>query len=331
MAASLSVTELVDEVRNQIDEPNTASIETSHILQALNRAQRSIARILARRMDHVFLGVVELNTSNGVIGVDGTMEFDMPADIFGRRVEKVELRQAGSNILWRVKHISYKNRDPFVTNSSVTRPYYYDLIGSKFRVYPVASGGQNIYVHYSKTPDRLVLSQGQINSINIANNYVLVDSVGDDLSTESDQRESYVNIIDSVTGDVKVSLQVAFLDSGIGQIKFKSSGLTRSSVLGRTITTTIPTTVTADDHVCLVKGTAVPQLPDAFSDYLVQHTVVALKRRVQEPSQEEYAELERIEEQIKKEVQGRELSLRIRKANSYYGGPLGQSLRRYFL
>ena len=330
MAASLGVSELVEEVRNQIDEPNETSIETAHILEAMNRAQRSITRILARRLDHIFLGLHTLNTDDGVIGSDGTMEFDMPDDVFGRRIEKVELRQAGSNILWRVQHISYKNRDPFVTNSQVTRPYYYDLIGSKLRVYPVASGGQTIFVHYSKTPDRLVESQGQINSINIANNYVIVDSVGSDLSTESDLRESYVNIVDSVTGDIKVSLQIAFLDSGIGQIKFKSSGLTRSSVLGKTISTAIPTTVAADDYVCLVKGTAVPQLPDAFSDYLVQHTVVSLKRRIREPSQEDFAELQRIEEAIKKEVQGREVHQRIRKANSHYGRPLGGALRRFF-
>jgi hypothetical protein len=330
MTASLNVNELIEEVRSQIDEPNEVSIETSHILQAMNRAQRSITRILARRIDHIFLDVFEVNTNDGVIGQDGTMEFDMPAGTFGRRIEKMELRQQNSAILWRVHHISYKNRDPFVTNSQVTRPYYYDIVGNKLRVYPVARGGQTIFLHYSKTPSRLVEGQGQINSTNIANNYVIVDSVGDDLSEESDLRNSYVNIVDNVTGAIKVSLQIAFIDTGIGQIKFKSSGLTRDTVLGQTISTAIPTTVSEDDHVCLVKGTAVPQVPDAFADYLVQHTVVALKRRIREPSQEDFLELQRIEEQIKKEIQGREQSQRIRKANSHFGRPLGGALRRYF-
>ena len=92
-----------------------------------------------------------------------------------------------------------------------------------------------------------------------------------------------------------------------------------------------PADVTEDDYVCIVKGTCVPQLPDAYTDYLIQHSVVALKRRTREPTAEEYAALKDIESELKKMIMGREHYMRIRKANSNLGGSgAGSSIRRYF-
>lgn len=320
--ATMNVQELVDQVRSQLDEFNEASITDQHVLDALNRAQKAATRITARRLDTIFLATQELTT------IGGQREYDMPDDVFGRRIEKVELLQ--SSIAWRIKHISYKDRDPYIVSSQTNRPYYYDIIGTQIRLYPEPSGGQTLIIHYSKTPDTMLIPQGQINRIDSANNYIIVDSIGSDVTTESDQRNSYINFIDYITGDVKGTMQAAFLDSGIGQIKFKSSGLTRSSVLGKTVSTSIPTDVTEDDYICIVKGTAVPQLPNAYTDYLIQHSVVALKRRTREPTEEEYAALKDIENELKKLIQGREQYMRIRKANSHWGRPLGGTLRRYF-
>lgn len=318
----MNVNELVDQVRSQLDEFNEASITDQHVLDALNRAQKAATRITARRLDTIFLAETEITT------VGGQREYDMPDDVFGRRIEKVELLQG--SIAWRIKHISYKQRDPYIVSSQTNRPYYYDVIGAKIRLYPTPSDGQRLIIHYSRTPDTAVVSQGQINRIDTTNNYIIVDDIGSDITTESDQRNSYVNFIDYITGDVKGSMQVAFTDTGIGQIKFKSSGLTRDSVLGKSISTSIPTNVTEDDYVCIVKGTCVPQLPDAYTDYLIQHAVVAIKRRTREPTEEEYAALKDIEGELKKLMQGREQQQRIRKANSHWGRPLGGTLRRYF-
>lgn len=317
-----NVQELVDQVRSSLDEFNTVSITDQHILDALNRAQKAATRLTARRLDTIFLAVETITT------VGGQQEIDMPADTFGRRIEKVELRQG--NITWRITHISYKNRDPYLSTSQVNRPYYYDIVGSKLRLYPIPSGGQELIIHYSRTPDTMLIPQGQINRIDTVNNYVIVDSLGEDLTTESDQRNSYINFIDYVTGDVKGSMQIAYLDTGLGQIKFKSTGLNRDTVLGKTILTAIPTDVQEDDYICVVKGTAVPQLPDAYTDYLIQHAVVALKRRTREPTEEEYQALKDIEEGLKKMINGREQALRVRKANGHWGRNLGSTLRRYF-
>jgi hypothetical protein len=330
MATSVNVAELVDEVRQQLDEFNETAIEDAHIVAALNRAQKHITRMLARRLDYIFLALAEIDTSAGTLDVDGIQRFPMPRDVFARRIEKVELNTGGSGILWRVKHISYKNRDPYVVSSQVTRPYYYDIIGTDIRFYPNINDLQQIFVHYSRTPDSMVLPQGQINAIDTDNNFIIVDSVGSAISTESDDRESFVSIVDCVTGDIKGTLQVAFIDSGVGQIKFKTSGLTRTTINGRPVLTAIPSDVTEDDYICLSNGTAVPQMPDAFTDYLTQHALTAVIRRIREPSAEEYRALKDIEQSIKKEIQGREQRQRIRKANSNYSKPLGSSLRRYF-
>ena len=320
--ATMNVQELVDQVRSQLSEFNSADITDQHVLDALNRAQKAATRITARRLDTIFLATAELTT------IGGQREYDMPDDTFGRRIEKVEIFQG--SIAWRVKRLSYKDRDSFITSSTVTRPYYYDVIGSQIRFYPKPSAGQRIVLHYSRTPDTMLIPQGQINKIDTANNYIIVDNIGPDITTESDTRESYINFIDYITGDVKGSMQVAFTDAGIGQIKFKSSGITRSPVLGKTISTTIPADVTEDDYVCLVSGTAVPQLPDAYTDYLIQHAVVALKRRTREPTEDEYTALKDIEGELKKMMQGREQYMRIRKTSSHWSRSPGSALRRYF-
>lgn len=317
-----NVAELVDQVRSQIDEFNSVGITDQHILDALNRAQKAATRFIARRLDTIFLAEEQINT------IAGQREYDMPRDVFGRRIEKVELRQG--SIVWRIQHISYKQRHPFIVTSQVTRPYYYDIVGTKIRLYPRPAGDLILDIHYSRQPDALVLPQGQINSIDTVNNYVIVDDIGTDVTTDSTSRNSFLNIVDFVTGDVKASLQVAFTDDSINQIKFKSTGLTRTSVFDKTISTSIPATVNPDDYVCLVKGVAVPQLPDAYHDYLIQHAIVALKRRTREPTEEEYAALKDIERELMKLMQGREQAMRIRKASSHFGKPLGGTLRRYF-
>lgn len=328
---SSTVTDLITDCRSQIDDFNQESITDEQILSALNRAQKAAVRITARRLDTIFLDSVRVNTSTATLGADGiTYELDMPVDVFGRRIEKVEVQQPGSQVLWRVKHISYKQRDPFVISSQVSVPYYYDVVGTKIRLYPNASPNNTLIIFYSRTPELLVKPQGQINSVNIANNYVIVDEVGPDLTTETDQRNSYVNFIDYKTGEVKASMQIAFLDPTSGQIKFKSSGLTRTSVFDKTIVTSIPSTVTPDDLICVVKGTAVSQLPDAYTDFLVQHTIVQLKRRLREDSAEEFAALKDIEENLKKMIMGREQSMRIRKVNSAFSNQPGGALRRFF-
>ena len=158
---------------------------------------------------------------------------------------------------------------------------------------------------------------------------MIVDDLGSALTTDtSDGFNAYVNIIDYNTGDVKGSMQISFINPSTKSVTFKSSGLSRSSVLGRTIATTLPTDIAVDDYLCIVTGTCVPEIPGAYSDYLTQYAVVEIRRRLGEDTTQEYAALKDLELELEKMWVGRESSHRVRKSSSHWNRGLGSSLRR---
>lgn len=318
----MNTTELVNQVRGQIDEFNQDSVTDEQILDALNRGQRAVASIMMRKYAAIFARLSTLST------ISGDNEYEMPRDIYGQNILKVELEQG--SVIWQVKHISYKDRHPYVITSQVTRPYYYDIIGHKIRLYPKPQGDLTIYLHYSGKPETLVPVQGQINYVDTVNNTIILDEMGQNITTESDKRNSYLSIIDHVTGDVKGTLQVATVTPGIKQVKFKSTGVTRTTVLDKTISTSLPTDISVDDYVCTVHGTAVPQIPEAYQNYLIQYATSEIRRRFGEPVQEELVVLQNLEKELHKVWAGRETSMRVSKVNNHLGLPLGEALRRFF-
>lgn len=100
---------------------------------------------------------------------------------------------------------------------------------------------------------------------------------------------------------------------------FKTASPTRSSVLGKDIDLSLPAEIQVDDYVCLVSGTCVPELPEAYQDYLIQFGVLELRRRHAEMSQEELQALKDHEQELLKAWAGREQSHRIRRASIHWG------------
>jgi hypothetical protein len=321
---SLNVSELIDSVRDQLDEANTANVTDAQILKVLNRGQRKATNIIARKYDDLFV-VPDSTTSTTA----GTIEYDIPAKAMGRRIEKVELT-TGDTTAWEIRRISFHDITRYESVSNVTRPYYYALRKNKLMIYPKPSGGLTIRIWYSQKPEDLVIPQGRITAItDSTTDIVTIDAVGADLTTDtSDGFDAYVNFIDYVTGEVKGTMQVSNVDSTNKQITLKSSGLTRSTVLGRTVATTIDTDVAVDDYVCIVTGTCVPEIPGAYTDYLTQFAVTDIKRRLGEDTAEEFAQLKELEEEIVRMWAGREASHRIRKSSTHWSRGLGGSLRR---
>lgn len=320
---SQNVSDLITQVRAQLDEANAETVTDTQILQALNRGQRKAANIASRKFDSLF--VVPDETT---ITVAGQRDYAIPAAAYGRRIELVEVVET-SEIAWQIHRIKLQQTSQFNTSSQVTRPYYYALQKNKFLLYPVPSDGRMIRIWYTQTPEDLVVPQGRITSINTGSNYVVVDEIGSDISTVVTGFASYANIVDFTTGEVKATLQVSALDPDTGQITFKSAGLTRSTVLNKTVGTSIPSDVATDDYVCLVTGTAVPELPGAYVDYLIQYGVVETRRRLGEDTQEEFAQLKELEVEIQKMWVGREMSNRVRKASHQWSRSLGGTLRRF--
>jgi hypothetical protein len=303
-----SVDNLLDQVRTQLDETNTANATDAQLLQALNRAQRAATNIVAREYDSMFWSSTSTTT------VASQREYDIPVDAYGRRVEMVEIEAGG--VRYELRRIGNNKTTQFTQSSQVQRPTYYSIVKNKIALFPLPAGGTTLYIHYNKRAENLVSSQGRITAT--GSTYVTVDSLGSSLAVATTGFGSYVNVIDYNTGEIKGTLQISAIDTALKKVSFKTSGLTRSTVLGRTINTSLPTDIAVDDYISLVTGTAVSELDEAYTDYLVQYAVVEIRRRFGETIQEELIALQTLEKEIERMWVGRESSKKIRKSNSHY-------------
>lgn len=316
---SRTTQELLDELRSQLDETNTANATDAQLLAALNRAQRKAVNIVSRKYEDLFWSSTTFTTTGG------TRAYDIPAAAHGRKVEMLYVLI--SEVAYEIKRINNHQKARYITASQTTRPMYYTVVKNQLELFPTPSGSQTIYVCYGDRPEDLVTPQGRINSITSASNYVILDDVGDDLATTTDDFECYVNFIDYNTGEVKGTCQINAINTSTGQVTFKSSGLTRSTVLGKTVSTSLPTDLAVDDYVCLVTGTCVPELPDDYNDFLIQHAVVEIRRRFGEATQEEVAALKEYADELSTMWAGQEARSRVKKVSRNWQTGAG-SLRR---
>lgn len=315
--------DLVQQVRVQLDESNTDVVTDAQIVQALNRGQRKAFNITVKQYEDLTWSTTTINT------VAGQRAYDIPAAAYGRRIEKVELQQG--NVAWEVRRISNHKKTQFITSSQVTRPFYYTIIKNKIELYPQPAGNLQLNIHYAAAPESLVLQQGRIEEILFSGSTIEVNSIGSAIGTTSTGFANYINVIDFTTGAVKGTFQVKSLDTDLNRIVIETSAgsLERTTVLNKTIGTTFTDIAAQDDYVCLITGTCVPELPEAYSDYLIQYAVVETRRRLGEPTNEEYAQLKELEKEITTMWAGREQSHRVKKANRYWGRFPG-NVRRLF-
>lgn len=325
-----SVDQLVEEVRSQLDETNVENVSDEQIVAALNRAQRKAANIVGRKFDEMFWESTTITTTGG------QREYDIPVEAFGRRIELVEIMVGET--AYSIKRINQSKRSQFITNTQVSRPYYYALKKNKIELFPLPSEGLTVYVHYLRRPETLVKSLGRIERIDATEGGIYVDELNDNLSTDySDGISAYINIVDYNTGRIKATTGVFELVEA-NTFMYLGDG-NRDTVLGRTVgldLTGVPqygdgvtgNGIVSYDYICPVEGTCVPELDDAYVDYLVQHAVVGIRRRFGEPINEEMIELRDQEEELKKMWAGRESSNRVRKANTNFTRPLGGAIRR---
>lgn len=320
MARVLSTTELVSDVRSLLDEQNQSMLDdNTDIIPALNRAQDFAADILARNYDEPLLAKVEIPL------LSNTAEYDMPADVFEERLQKVEVDING--IFYEVKRLSYRDISMYETRSPTNIPYYYVLIQKKIRLIPRPTSAYPLRLWYIKEPDSLVQPQGRVTLVNPTSRYVIVDDVGPDLTTNSDDYNSYVNIVNGMTGDIKASLQIQSIEDT--RITFKTVP-TRTLVLGKTVSsgTDLDTlNLQPDDYVCSIQGTCIPFMKKPLSNFLIQYAVAELTRKLGGAGGDlEKKILEDFEEQIKRTWAGREHQLRVKKASKHWDLPI----RRYY-
>jgi hypothetical protein len=306
-----TVDELVSQIRQQTDEANTTDLSDSEIIQVLDRAQRNAINIITRRFPDLFYTSTDLTT------VSGQYDYDIPKEAVGRKIAHVECYVDES--AYPLQRIDISKTSYYRSQATTTRPRYFGLTKNTLQLYPAPSGGLTVTVYYPGRVEPLVLNQGRVTYVNSGTNTIAVDTLGSSLSTTTTGFGSYVNFIDYRTGAIKGTCQINSINTTLKEISFKTTGLTRSTVLDKTVAVALPTDLEVDDYICLITGTCVPELDEGYSDFLIQYSVVDIKRRFGEPLQEELESLKRLQDEIEKTWTGRNQAGRVRKSNSIWG------------
>ena len=308
-----TVDDLLLAIRSQIDEENQDVInDEEDILPALNRAQDYALDIFARHYEDPFLASELVDLQNGV------QDYDIPENAFEDRLAKVEIRQSATLKSYiELPRISYKDASPYENASTTSVPYYYGLVGRKIRLYPAPSGVYDMRIWYVKIPDKLVKSEGRITSI--GSDYVVVEGLGSSITTEGDNLNNYINLVDSQTGEIKGTCQVQAINDT--RITFKSTP-DRTSVLNRTVTDLATVTALAlDDKLAIVEGTCVPYFARPLTNFLIQFSVAELKRKLGGEAGLEEQVLQKFEKQVESTWTNRQSTLRVKKRSRNWDLP----------
>ena len=320
MARSITTRQMILSIRSLIDETNEAEIDDNlDLLPSLNRGLDDAVDILARKYPDALIQSVDVPLSAGTNGL-----FNLPEDAYQERLEKVEAQQNG--YYSEIDRIDYRDITPYDVPSSASTPYYYAIIGSKFKLVPPPAGIQGLRVWYVPEVGPLVPEYGRItvsgidNSLPTPRGYIRVTDVedADQVSEDETSLKSYVNLIDHRTGRIKATLQVSSVTNS--KVIFKSTP-TRSIVQGRTVTGQLPADVELDDYICPVDGTCIPPMRSPLSNFLITYASAEIKAlKLDGDPNVVLAQLKKFEERIEKTWVRREQSLRVGKASRIWSG-----------
>jgi hypothetical protein len=318
-----TVENLVEEVRQQLDELNRDSVSTeADILPTLNRASDFASDILTRKYPEPLLQHTTLDLQAGVF------EYDIPENVFEDRILKLETMVpvgTGRANYIEIQRISYRDITNYESAAISSFPLYYCIIGRKIRIVPQPSGSYDARMWYIRNPEKLVMPQGRVTKIE--DNYIIVDEADGNLTTQSDQLASYVNVVDGQTGEIKGSLQIQSIVDN--KITFRSVA-TRDTVFNREISQgSTPVTdlkVQEDDYICAIDGICVPYFGRPTSNFLIQYAVAEITRKLGGPADTEENILKKFEQQVERTWAGRQQDLRVKKKSNVWG----TNTRRYW-
>lgn len=303
------VDEAISDVQSLCDETNISTVDPDNdILPSLNRAQMFAFDIVARKYPDPLL-----QYSNYTLAYD-TQEMDMPENIFEDRIEKLEFFNNG--YYYPCKRISYRDISEFEAPINIPFPNYYCVLGRTIRFLPKATGTFQLRIWYIREPEELVKSQGRISGISIAGNYITVEDLGSDLTTNADELNNYANIIDGQTGEIKQTLQVSSIVGN--RITFRNAP-TRTTVLNRTVDTAISTDVSEDDYICVVQGTCIPYFTFPMYNFLVQYATNEMRRKLEHQADSDEKLREMFEKQLERSWVNREVTARVRLKSKHWG------------
>lgn len=304
------VDQLIQEVRLLTDEENEEDISDDDILKFLNKAQQKLVRLASRHYEPLFMREATISSFSG-------NEATIPEQSFGVSVDAVDVIQ--TNRKYRVYPTPIRHAVDLETTGTTTIPTHFALRGNKILLYPTPSTGTQIRVRYQIRPPDLVKQQGRITNIgSISSGIIYVDDIGSGLTTSISNLQAFINIIDGTTGLVKGTVQVAALDESSNKITIKTASLDRSTVFGQTVSTSFPSDIELDDYVCIANGTVIPTLIRDYTDYLIQNASVSCLNKLGISSQEAYATLKELENDVMNMWTGRPSTRRVTHKNRHW-------------
>ena len=315
--AVVTTSDLIRQVRVQLQESNEAQIDDNDIFDALNRGNDYAWDIMARLYPDPLVTVHKDADGNELLlNADARGEILIPEGIFEEHLQKVDLVQSG--ISYELERQSYRQTTPFRNNVVGSRPIFYNIKGRTIEFLPTTSNfsGFQFRLYYLRDLDALVPVQGQISDIVDSataggDSYVVLDNVGSDLST-SDPYNKYVNICNAQTGEVRATLEIQNITGN--KITFKTSP-SRTKVLGRNVSGDVPTDGQPDDYLSTVHGSCVLFFKKPMSNMVIQYAVAELRRALGYDVGIEQSALKKMEDQVKHQWAGRESQFRIKRRN----------------
>lgn len=315
MPAAATSTDLLGQIRSQIDETSVHNVSDSDLLAALNRAQDYAADLMVRHypdplLDDPFTFPL----------VSGQVTYPIPEDIFEERLLGVEAFKgtAPNIVVYPLLRVQFSDLNMYESSGRATVPQIYCVVGKNVYIRPIPSGVYSIRMWKIKELDPIVTVQGRVTNFDPVTGRVFLAEVGTDLTTSATDSNCYINFVDAQTGLVKGSAQVMTLSGADFKIKPTPD---RTTVQNRTISGTLPANLEVDDLVCVSKGNCVPIMRKPFTNFLIQYTVCEIKRRLGEDVTAEKATMDAFEDQVKKTWVGREITRRVQKRSKHWYRP----------
>lgn len=309
---------MLKDIRSKLDEENTVELDnTEDILPVINEGLDYASGILSHQYSSPLIKSYEFAPN----GSEDT--YPIPEDAFAEGLTKVEVK-IGSYYR-EVQRLSYRDVT-YVETPSVGIPLFHVVEGPNFRLLPAPATVSSIRIWYVKEPDRMVEEHGRVTGLNIGQNYLLLSNIEnpDTLSEDIESENSFVNLVDGNTGIIKASLQIASVDGQ--RVSFRSTP-SQTTVQGRTVSGSIPSTAQRGDYLCPIEGSCIPILRYPLTPFLINYSVASIQavKFGGEPGIVLSIQ-DKFENEVKRTWAGREQSLRVKKSSGAWASGIRRNL-----
>ena len=305
------ITDMIQQVRDVADEDNTTDLSDAKIIAALNRAQLALTRLAGKHFPAMLKRTYSTSTFTG-------RTINIPSDSASYTVTQVDITYGG--VTYPVDYTNTTNVLVYETNGLTGIPVKYTLQGNVLSLYPTPNAGMTCRVRYQLRPPTLVASMGRITSV--SGTTIYMDDVattangGPDTSTAA--LGCFINVINQYTGDVTGTYQVTAIDTSANTLTIKASALYRTTVYGRSVSTSLSADIAVDDYVTAATGSCIPIYFSDFYDYLIQHAIVSIKRTFDLSLEADTLELKKLEDDVKEMWTSRPTGLRVQAKNKFW-------------